>query len=376
MLERLVLPPWLRFSLALPLLVLNLWVLRQLLMPLAPFPALFLTAALIAFLLDIPTRWLTEQGMPRALALLLVLGFGLGLTVLAVLWLVPRLLQQLDDLVTALPTWLAEGETLLGELQEWAMQRGLPTDFGDLSSELITRTSKLATQMSQRVLGILGATVGVTVNAVIVLVLTVFLLLGGERIAAGLAEWLPASVRPLVTTTLFRTFRGYFGGQVVLALILSGLQMVVFTLLGIPYGVLFAVAIGFTTLIPYASALTIVLVSVLLALEDPRTGLEVLVTAITVGQVVDQVIQPRLMGSIVGLQPAWLLISLPIGARLGSLMGLGELLGLLLAVPLASCGKTFLDAWALRLRAAESAVTGDAALPPPAEGLRRPSGPG
>lgn len=362
MLERLVLPPWLRFSLALPLLVLNLWVLRQLLVPLAPFPALFLTAALIAFLLDIPTRWFNEQGMPRPLALLLVLGFGLGLTVLAALWLVPRLLQQLDDLITALPTWLAEGETLLGQLQEWATGRGLPSDFGDLSSELITRTSKLVTQMSQQLLGILGATVGITVNAVIVLVLTVFLLLGGERIAAGLAEWLPVAVRPLVTSTLFRTFRGYFGGQVVLALILSGLQMVVFTLLGIPYGVLFAVAIGFTTLIPYASALTIVLVSVLLALEDPRTGLEVLITAITVGQVVDQVIQPRLMGSIVGLQPAWLLISLPIGARLGSLMGLGELLGLLLAVPLASCGKTFLDAWALRLRAAEAAVTGDSAL--------------
>ena len=63
---------------------------------------------------------------------------------------------------------------------------------------------------------------------------------------------------------------------VLLALILSGLQIVVFTLLAIPYGVLFAVAIGFTTLVPYASALTIVLVSVLLALEDPRTGLEVL----------------------------------------------------------------------------------------------------
>jgi predicted PurR-regulated permease PerM len=357
MLERLVLPPWLRFSLALPLLVLNLWVLRQLLVPLAPFPALFLTAALIAFLLDLPSRWLTERGMPRPLALLLVLGLGLGLTVLALLWLVPRLLQQLDDLVTALPGWLAEGETLLAHLQDWATQRGLPTDFGDLSSELLTRTSKLVTQLSQQLLGILGATLGVTVNAVIVLVLSVFLLLGGERIAAGLAEWLPVSVRGLVTTTLFRTFRGYFGGQVLLALILSGLQMLVFTLLGIPYGVLFAVAIGFTTLIPYASALTIVVVSLLLALEDPRTGLEVLVTAITAGQVVDQVIQPRLMGSIVGLQPAWLLISLPIGARLGSLLGLGELLGLLLAVPVASCGKTFLDSWALRLRAGDPVIT-------------------
>jgi predicted PurR-regulated permease PerM len=83
----------------------------------------------------------------------------------------------------------------------------------------------------------------------------------------------------------------------------------------------------------------------LLALDDPRTGIEVLVAAISVGQVVDQVIQPRLMGSIVGLQPAWLLVSLPVGARVGSLMGFGDLLGLLLAVPVASCLKTFLDAW-------------------------------
>jgi len=50
MLERLVLPLWLRLSLALPLLTLNLWVLRQLLLPLAPFPALVVAAALIAFL--------------------------------------------------------------------------------------------------------------------------------------------------------------------------------------------------------------------------------------------------------------------------------------------------------------------------------------
>ena len=73
-----------------------------------------------------------------------------------------------------------------------------------------------------------------------------------------------------------------------------------------------------------------------------------LVAAILVGQLVDQVIQPRLMGSIVGLQPAWLLIALPIGAKAGELYGFGELLGLLLAVPVASCFKTLVDAWAER----------------------------
>lgn len=349
MIDRLVLPPWLRLGLLLPLLVLNLWVLRQLLLPLAPFPALFLAAALIAFLLDLPTRWLHGRGLPRGLAVLLVVGLGLGLLVLSALWLVPRLVEQLVGLINALPAWLVEGERWLDGLEAWAAQRGLPTEFGDLSSSLLTRTSQLASQLSQRLLSLLGATVSLTVNTLIVTVLAVFLLLGGETIVAGLARWLPPAWSGLLLTTLGRTFRGYFAGQVLLALILSGAQIVVFTLLGIPYGVLFAVLIGFTTLVPYASAVTILLVSLLLALEDPRTGLEVLVAAISVGQVVDQVIQPRLMGSIVGLQPAWLLVSLPLGARFGSLMGFGELLGLLLAVPVASCLKTFLDAWANQL---------------------------
>ena len=346
-----------RLGLALPLLVLNLFVLRQLLVPLAPFPALFLAAALIAFLLDIPSRWLTGRGLPRLLALLVVLGLGLGLLVLVALWVLPRLVQQLSDLLGALPSWLVEGEELLNRAQDWATARGLPADFGDLSSELLSRSTKLATQLSQQLLSLLGATLNLTINSVIVVVLAVFLLIGGEPIGRGLGRWLPESWRDLVLTTVYRTFRGYFAGQVVLALILSVAQIVVFTLLGIPYGVLFAVAIGFTTLIPYASALTILLVSALLALENPRTGLEVLAVAISVGQVVDQVIQPRLMGKIVGLQPAWLLVSLPIGARIGSLLGLGDLLGLLLAVPVASCLKTFLDELARRLGLPEPGET-------------------
>jgi predicted PurR-regulated permease PerM len=354
-----------RLGLVLPLLVLNFWVLRQLLLPLAPFPALFLTAALIAFLLDLPSRWLTGRGLPRPLALAVVLGLALLVLVLVALWIIPLLVEQLADLLTALPGWFVEAETLLNQAQDWAVEHGLPADFGDLSSALLTRSTRYASQLSQKLLGLLGATLTLTINSVIVIVLAIFLLLGGESTSRGLARWLPASWRELVLGTVNRTFRGYFGGQVILALILSLAQILVFTLLGIPYGVLFAVAIGSTTLIPYASAFTIVLVSLLLALENPRTGLEVLAVAIAVGQVVDQVIQPRLMGRIVGLQPAWLLLSLPVGARIGSLLGLGDLLGLLLAVPVASCLKAFLDEVARRLGLPEpEPLTGQAAMAP------------
>ena len=337
-------PAWLRLGLVLPLLGVNVYVLKRVLVQFAPFPGLFLTAALIAFLLDLPCRWLTRRGLSRSLAIAAVVLLTIGLLTFAAVELVPLLIEQLSQLISASPSLLAGAEQWIDRGQLWAVDHGLPADFADLSSDLVSQFSRIATQLSQRLLGLLGATVGTTINVVIVLVLAVFLLLGADPITEGLARWLPDRWRELVQTTLERTFRGYFAGQVVLALILSGGQLFVFTALQIPYGVLFAVLIGFTTLIPYASALSIVLVSAILAVQDPRTALELLIAAIVVGQIVDQVIQPRLMGSIVGLQPAWLLIALPIGARVGAIFGLGDLLGLLLAVPVASCIKTLADA--------------------------------
>mgnify|MGYP001233417979 FL=1 len=337
-------PAWLRLGLVLPLLGVNVYVLKRVLVQFAPFPGLFLTAALIAFLLDLPCRWLTRRGLSRSLAIAAVVLLTIGLLTFAAVELVPLLIEQLSQLISASPSLLAGAEQWIDRGQLWAVDHGLPADFADLSSDLVSQFSRIATQLSQRLLGLLGATVGTTINVVIVLVLAVFLLLGADPITEGLARWLPDPWRELVQTTLERTFRGYFAGQVVLALILSGGQLFVFTALQIPYGVLFAVLIGFTTLIPYASALSIVVVSAILAVQDPRTALELLIAAIVVGQIVDQVIQPRLMGSIVGLQPAWLLIALPIGARVGAIFGLGDLLGLLLAVPVASCIKTLADA--------------------------------
>ena len=103
-------PPWLRLGLALPLVTLNLYVLRQILVPLAPFPGLFLTAALIAFLLDIPSRWLNRLGLPRWLAIGIVALISIGLLALAGVVLVPRLIDQLAQLINALPGWLVAAQ--------------------------------------------------------------------------------------------------------------------------------------------------------------------------------------------------------------------------------------------------------------------------
>ena len=191
-------PRWLRLSLVLPVLGVNLFVLRQVMLRLAPFPALFLAAALIAFLLDIPGRWLQQRGLPRPLSLLLVLGLTISGVTFGTIVLVPLLLQQLGDLVNALPGWLMQAQEQLNRLQELADQRGWPTDLSPFTDNLLLRATRLASGLSQQLLGLLSATLGITVNTLIVLVLAVFLLLGADSIAAGLARWIPADWRELV----------------------------------------------------------------------------------------------------------------------------------------------------------------------------------
>ena len=73
-------PAWLRLGLVLPLVGLNAFVLKRVLVQFAPFPGLFLTAALIAFLLDLPCRWLMRRGLSRTGSIALVMLITVALS--------------------------------------------------------------------------------------------------------------------------------------------------------------------------------------------------------------------------------------------------------------------------------------------------------
>ena len=103
-------PAWLRLGLVLPLVGLNAFVLKRLLVQFAPFPGLFLTAALIAFLLDLPCRWLMTRGIRRSLSIAAVGLVSIGLLVLAAVELVPLLIElQGDQVDLALELLAKEG---------------------------------------------------------------------------------------------------------------------------------------------------------------------------------------------------------------------------------------------------------------------------
>ncbi|WP_255526942.1 AI-2E family transporter [Nodosilinea sp. LEGE 07088] len=65
-------------------------------------------------------------------------------------------------------------------------------------------------------------------------------------------------------------------------------------------------------------------------------GGEIIAIALLTDQIVDNAIAPKILGNLIGLNPAWILISLLLGAQSGGV------LGLILAVPLAGSLKRVL----------------------------------
>lgn len=82
----------------------------------------------------------------------------------------------------------------------------------------------------------------------------------------------------------------------------------------------------------------IILTTLLVALQYFWLGFRVLIAAVIVQQILDNLVAPRILGTVTGLNPVWILISVLTGARIGGL------LGVIVAVPSAVVIKTALSA--------------------------------
>ncbi len=331
------LPRWLRLSLVFPLLCLNGWLLFQLFSYLEPLVSIFVTASLLAFVLDVPIKLLQRRGVNRSGSIAIV--FLIALLILSVLGLIliPQIVEQLSSLINSLPQWIESGTEQIQNLEKWDKTQKYAIYIEQSITQLSERLTNVLQTLSTQLLSFVLGTINSILNILFVLVLTVFLVLYGEQIWEGIFSWIPSPWNLKLRTIIRQTFETYFAGQTILAGILSLAQIFVFVILKVDYALLFGVAIGLTTLIPFASAFTIIGISTLLMFQDFWLGLKVLTLTIIVGQINDNVIAPRLMGGMIGLNPVWIILSLFIGGKVAGI------LGLLIAVPIASVLKSTID---------------------------------
>ncbi|MEI2579643.1 AI-2E family transporter [Scytonema sp. PRP1] len=333
------LPRWLSLSLAFPLAVLNGWVLLQVVHYFQPLVSIFVAASLLAFVLDYPIRFFQQRGVKRNLAVGSVLLLAVVIVVALALTLVPLILQQLNELANFLPSWIDSGTQQLQAFQDWAAAQQLPVNLSGLLTQVLDRLSNQLQSFTGQILGFAVDTIGSVVNVLLTVVLTIYLVLNGERLWDGIFLWFSPHIGSQVRQLLREDFQNYFIGQATLGALLAVALILVFLALQVPLALLFGIVIGFFSLFPFGTGIGIGIVSLLVGLQNFWLGIEVLAVSVAIDQVNSNFVAPRLLGNLTGLNPVWVVISLLLGTKLGGL------LGLLVAIPIASFIKDVADSW-------------------------------
>lgn len=337
MLSGLKLPKWITLGILFPIIFVNGWLIFLLCQYLNPIPSIVISASLIAFLLEFPIDFVESRGMRRGWAIALVLSLAITLFSLIALILGPLVFEQLLEFANRLPVWLDQGSKQLQDLEAQGFFQNLPFDVSNLTDQLINQLSTTLKLLTSQLIGLTFETISSTVDLLLTVVLSVLLVINGPTLWRGLISWLPTQWRDRIETSLQPSFQSYFTGQTIIASILAIALSVAFTVLQIPFGLLFGLGIGVTSIIPFGGSLSIALVSLLLAFQNVWLGLKVLAVALILGQLNENIIAPRLIGGITGLNPAIVIVSLLVGAKVGGF------LGLIVAVPTASFVKRIAD---------------------------------
>ncbi len=331
------LPRWLVAGIALPLLVLNGWVLLLILDYFDVIITQLILASVLAFVLSYPVEFLQRFKIPRVRAVLFVLLLSVLLIVLLGVTLLPTLVAQVDDFANRLPTWVDSGSGQLQSFQTWAETRHLPVDVSKIVVQLEARLSGQLQALSGQILSVLLNAIGSFFNLLLTIVLTLNLLLHGKRLWSGIFQWFPIERGTQIRQIFRQNFQNYFIGQATLALVMGTAMTIAFLVIKVPFGLLFGIGVGFLTLFPFGAALGIILVSLLTALKSIWLGLKILAIATIIDQLIENGVAPQLIGGFTGLNPVWILVSLLIGAKIDGLIGL------VIAVPLASSVKSIAD---------------------------------
>ena len=314
--------------------VLLLVLFRDILLP-------FIAALALAYLLDPLADRLERLGMSRLAATIVILFIFILIFALALILLAPLLGQQLAGLVARLPEDAAK-------LQNLVLERGAPWlerfGGGDLAKQAQSSLGDLVGQATKWAGGLLqslwtGGTAIVGVFSLLVLtpVIAFYLLVDWDRMVATVDSWLPRDHRDTIrglVREMDTAIAGFLRGQALVCLLLGSFYAIGLSLIGVNFGALIGIISGFLSFIPYVGSLTVLVLSVGVAIVQfwpdwtwPLAALGVFL----VGQFLEgNIFQPKFVGDSIGVHPVWLMFAL---LAFGTLFGF---VGLLLAVPLSA----------------------------------------
>jgi predicted PurR-regulated permease PerM len=283
-------------------------------------------AALIAYAIA-PAMEVFHKVMPRALAI--VLAYLIVMIILGIIFyvVVSTAVVQIGVLANNVQVWLkpdTKGQiTLLSLLLKVGLTQAQITA---LQQQIEGTLTNVAGSLAGGILPLLGGVAGGMLNILLTIVISIYLLVDGDRTVGWIRNAAPRSRRGQLGSTieiLQRVVGGYIRGQILLCAIIGFLVGVGLFIIGFPFAVLMGVLTFVTEFIPVLGTIFAGTIAVLLALTQGGwvMALEVLVFFVLVHLLEGYVLAPRLIGNAVQLNPAIMLIALTVGSELFGVFG-------------------------------------------------------
>lgn len=328
-----------------------LFVLRGVLLP-------FMVAMLLAYMLEPVVLWnrrwtrCRKRFIPVMLSLLEVI---LVLSVFGAIF-VPYLISEASSMATAIQQYATTNVNipyLSQEIHQFIQEN---VNFEVISKYLTQEQwSEVAKTVVRSSWSVVSSSVGFIwelMSWLIVLLYLIFIMLDYERLILSFRQLVPFSHRKRV----FKIFddikiamNRYFRGQFLVAFTVGVLFSIGFVIVGLPMGVLFGLFIGMLNMVPYLQLVSLPICFLLCLVGSVSGGvafwpllLSSLAVYIVVQLIQDLILTPRIMGKVMGLNPAIILLSLSIW---GCLLGF---LGLIIALPLTTLVLSYYDLYVVQ----------------------------
>jgi predicted PurR-regulated permease PerM len=290
-------------------------------------------AFFLAVGLDPAVRWLYRRGLPRWVAVTVVLVATLGTLVGFLALAVPVVITQAGVLANELPHYLRSlnnHSSALGKLNArfhvaGALQkllRGQGTSFGV-------------------VVGVSKVVLGLVTSVLVVVIVTIYLLVDLPRVRHGLYLLAPKSRRPrmvLLTDEILNRVGGYVLGNLLTSLV-AGVGTYAWALIfGIPYALLLSLLVALIDLIPViGSTIGGIIVSLVALTVSPGIAIATAIFYFVYRFLEDYVLTPRIMARTVAVPGLVTVVATFLG---GAVLGL---VGALVAIPVAAAIKLLLE---------------------------------
>jgi predicted PurR-regulated permease PerM len=312
---------------------------------------------IVAFLVNMPLKFLernTRRGRTRTLrklrrpiCLLASYLFIILIIVCLSAVIVPRIAESIQTFAENFSIY----QKSLGDLIEGFWNK-LKLD-GDAADWLIKRwdafiayTEQLAADIVPELFKFTLSLVTGLYNAVLALIVSVFLLYNKEKFISQIKRVITALCpRHAPAIIEFGSFSSnviyrFIMGQTLMALILGIICFIGMTIIGLPYAVLISVVIAATSLVPIVGPFIGTIPSAFIILMiDPVKALWFILFILVLHQLEGDLIYPRVVGNAIGLSGFWVLLAVILWG------GLFGLTGVLLGVPLTAVLYELMKRW-------------------------------